>query len=108
MPATIAVTVADTEGKPIPQASVVLIPEGVTSAPDLSRMSVHGMTDQNGSYSSPPLAPGKYRVLAIAQTVRWGVPDDLERVLLVLFQAKAAEAAPKATTQIAVVPVPIY
>lgn len=106
--ATIGVAVTDSDGKPVPHATVVLIPNSVTSAPQLSRDSVHGMADQNGSYTSPPLAPGKYRVLATAQTVRWGVPEDLERVLLVLFQAKDVEVAPKAAAQIKLEPVPIY
>jgi hypothetical protein len=105
---TIAVTAVDSEGKPIPYVTIVLIPESVASAPQLSRDSVHGMTDQNGRYTSPPLVPGKYKVLATTQTIRWGVPEDLEKVLLVLFQSKDVEVAPKATTQIAVEPVAIF
>lgn len=104
----IAVSVADIEDKPVPNATVLVVPDSVTSAPQLSRDSLHGMTDQNGSYTSPPLRPGKYHVLASTQTVRWVVPDDLEKVLLVSFQAKEVEVAPKATLQVAVGPVPIY
>lgn len=106
--ATIAVNVTDADGKPVPNAVVTLDPDSVTTAPLLFRMSTRGMTDQNGSYTSPPIPPGKYRVLATAQMVRWGVPEDLERVLLVLFQAKGVEVAPKTTLQVAVEPVPIY
>jgi len=106
--ATIAVTVADAVGKPVPYATVMLIPDSATSAPQLSRFSVHGTTDQNGSYTSPPLVPGKYKVLATAQTVLFNVPDDLERLLLVMFQSKNVEVAPKSTLQVAVAPIAIY
>jgi hypothetical protein len=43
-------------------ANVVLIPGG--------------QTDQNGSHTSRALPPGKYRVLATTQAIRWDVPED--------------------------------
>jgi hypothetical protein len=106
--ANIVVSAADSEGERVPGATVILIPQSVASAPSLSRLSVRGQTDQNGIYISPALTPGKYRVLATAQTVRWNVPEDLERVLLVLFQAKDVEVAPNGVAQVAVEPVTIY
>jgi protocatechuate 3,4-dioxygenase beta subunit len=105
---TIAVTAVDPEGKSIPYVTVVLIPESVASVPQLSRDSVHGMTDQNGRYISPPLVPGNYKVLATTQTIRFSVPEDLEKVPMVLFQAKDVEVAPKATAKVAVEPVAIF
>jgi hypothetical protein len=47
-------------------------------------------------------------VLATTQSVRWNVPEDLERVLLVLFQAKDVEVAPNGVAQVAVEPIAIY
>jgi hypothetical protein len=105
--ATVTASVVDTDGKPVPNATVIVVPQSVTSLPALSRMVTRGQTDQNGSYSSRPMAPGKYRVLAITQPVRWGVPEDLEKVLLVMFQAKDIELDGKATLQIAIEPIPI-
>jgi hypothetical protein len=105
--ASIAANVTDTDGKPLPNVTVVVIPESVTSVPLLSRAAIHGQTDQNGSYISRLLAPGKYRVLATTQAIRWGVPDDLEKVLLVLFQAKDVDLDGKAMVVIAVEPVPL-
>jgi hypothetical protein len=102
------VHVADSEGNQVPGATVVLIPQSVASAASLSRLSVRGQTDQNGIYISPALTPGKYRVLATTQSVRWNVPEDLERVLLVLFQAKDVEVAPNGVAQVAVEPIAIY
>ena len=106
--ATITVTVADIDGKPVPNATVMLIPDSVTTPSMLSRISSRGRTDQNGSYTSPPLAPGKYRVLATTQTVRWSAPGDLERVLLSQFHAKDVDVAPNATLQVSVEPIVIY
>jgi hypothetical protein len=106
--ATIAVSVTGADGKPVPHATVMLIPDSVNSARQLSRDAVHGSTDQNGAYASPPLVPGKYRVLATAQAVRWSVPEDLERVLPALFQAVAVEVASNGAAQVAVSPIAIY
>jgi hypothetical protein len=106
--ANIVVNVADSAGERVPGATVVLIPQSVASAASLSRLSVRGQTDQNGIYVSPAITPGKYRALATTQTLRWSVPEDLERVLLVLFQAKDVEVAPKDAAQVAVEPIAIY
>ena len=106
--ATIAVSVADAAGKAVPYAAVLLVPDAVTSARQLSHDGVHGTTGPNGTYTSPPLIPGRYRVLATAQTVRWNVPEDLEHVLPVLFQGEYVDAAPKASVQVAVTPVVIF
>jgi hypothetical protein len=100
-------TLTDAEGKGVADATVILVPDAVTSVPSLSRSVSRGQTDQNGNYTSP-LAPGKYRVLATTQSIRWGVPEDLEKVLLVLFRAKDVELEVKATLRITLESVPIY
>jgi hypothetical protein len=69
----------------------MVIPDSVTNMSALSRVLTHGQTDQNGSYTSRSLAPGKYRILATSRPVRWEIPEDLQRVLLVMFQAKEVE-----------------
>jgi hypothetical protein len=46
--------------------------------------------------------------LATPQMVRWEVPEDLEKVLLVMFQAKDVELEAKASAQIGLAPIPIY
>ena len=89
--ASLAVRAADANGNSAPDATVIVIPDSVTNMPALSRVLTHGQTDQNGSYTSRSLAPGKYRILATSQPVRWEIPGDLQRVLLVLFQAKEVE-----------------
>ena len=105
---TLTATVTDADGKGVPDATVIVVPDAVTSVPLLSRDVIHGKTDQNGTYGFNSLPPGKYRVLATTQSVRWGVPEDLEKVLLVLFQAKDVELDAKAALQITLEPIPIY
>jgi hypothetical protein len=105
--ATLTIAVADAEGKPVADATVIVVPDSVTSVAALSGDAIRGNTDQTGNYTSRPLPPGKYRVLATSQAVRWGVPEDLEKVLLVLFQAKEVELDAKAKVQIALAPAPM-
>ena len=106
--AKIAVTVADRDSRPLPFATVILVPASATTVGEISRLAVHGFTDQNGIYRSPPLVPGRYRVLATTQHVRWNVADDLEHVLPVLFQGKDVEVAPNGTAQVMVSPIVIF
>jgi hypothetical protein len=106
--ASLTVHVTDGEGKPVPDATVVLIPDSVTSVPALSRLLIRGQTDQNGMFTSPPLTPGKYRVLASAQSPRWDAPEDLEEVLLLMFQAGEVELGSKSTQTITLQPIPIF
>jgi hypothetical protein len=106
--ATVGVAAKDALDNPVPGASVVLIPDSVSTVPALARLAVRGQADQNGSYTSPPLAPGKYRALATTQTIRWNVPEDLEKILLAMFQAKSVDVAPKAKAAVTVEPVAIF
>jgi len=105
--ASLAVRVTGSDGQPVPDATVLLVPASVTSVPSLARDLIHGQSDQNGSCTFQPLPPGKYRVLATTQWIRWGAPEDLEKLLPVLFQAKEVELSPKDNLQIPVEPVPI-
>jgi hypothetical protein len=104
--AGLTVTVADSEGKPVPDAAVVVVPQAVTSVAALARVETRGQSDQNGIFTAPSLPPGKYRVLAASRQVRWGVPEDLEKVLLMLFQAKDLNLASPDKLQVTISPLP--
>ena len=106
--AKIAVTVTDSDSRPLPFATVILVPASATTASEISRLAVHGFTDQNGTYRSPPLVPGTYRVLASTQTVRWNVVDDLERLSPALFQGVKVEAPSRGAVQVTITPVVIF
>jgi protocatechuate 3,4-dioxygenase beta subunit len=106
--ASLKVSVVDGDGKPVPNATVLVAPESATTVESLARLARHGQTDQSGEYVEASLAPGKYRVLATPQNIRWDVPDDLEKMLLVMFQAKDVELGAKAAMQLTVAPVPVF
>jgi len=103
--ATLNVNVVSSEGKPVSGAYVIVIPESTVTAAGLSRVLTHGSADQNGNYTAKGLPPGKYKVLATAQSITWSRPEDLEKLALVLFQAKDVDLASKASMEVAVQPV---
>ncbi|HEX3743082.1 MAG TPA: carboxypeptidase-like regulatory domain-containing protein [Bryobacteraceae bacterium] len=105
---TLAVKVTDSEGNPVLGSTVIAVPDRATTADQVSQLAVRGQTDQMGNYSPTPVAPGKYRVLATSQSIRWNVPEDLEKVMAVLFQASSVEVQPNGSAQITVQPIPIY
>jgi protocatechuate 3,4-dioxygenase beta subunit len=105
--ASLQVSVADSEGKPLPNANVIVVPEGVSTVVALARSRHLGQCDAGGNFTAS-IVPGKYRVLATAQTVRWDVPEDVEKVLLVMFQGKEVELDAKAPAHITVGPVQIF
>jgi hypothetical protein len=79
---TLSVTVADSAGKPEPNATVIATPEAVMSTASLSGLMRHAQTDLNGNYTAPSVALAKFRVLATTQAVRWNVLDDRKKCSL--------------------------
>jgi hypothetical protein len=102
--AGLIVTVADSDGKPLADASVMVAPLTVSTVGGLARVRTRGQADQNGTFTALILAPGKYRVVAMAQPVRWGVPEDLEKLLSVLFEASTVELGSKENRHITLAP----
>lgn len=106
--AKLAVTVADADGNPAAHATIAIVPASATTASALSRMAIIGLADQYGKYAPQPLPPGKYRVLAFPQAVRWDSPEDLEKVLPLLFQATDVELDTKVPAQLSLSPIAIF
>src|SRR6185437_4291555 len=65
--ATLAASVADKDGNPVPDAHVVIVPADVQSEGALATDFITGTTDQGGQYASPGLKPGRYYVAATAE-----------------------------------------
>ena len=61
---TITASVADKNGNPIADTLVIIIPADTPSEGALAAQIISGQTDQTGHYTSRPLAPGKYFVVA--------------------------------------------
>lgn len=60
---SVTVRMADKDDNPLPDVTVVLLPELSRSDGVLASTMVVGQTDQNGEWSSSILAPGKYFVI---------------------------------------------
>jgi Carboxypeptidase regulatory-like domain len=97
-PSTCALNVTIADG---PDATAIVVPDYVISAGQLARLAHHGGNDFK-------LPPGKYRVLATAQTIRWNVPDDLEKLLPAILQGELVDLDGQTPVQITVKPVTIY
>jgi hypothetical protein len=82
-------------------ATVIVVPDYVASAEQLARLAIHGGNEFK-------LPPGRYRVLATAQAIRWRVPDDLEKLLPAMWQGQLVDLEEKTPVQITVKPVTIY
>jgi hypothetical protein len=61
---TITGSVTDKDGNPIADTLVVVIPADTPNEGALAAQIISGQTDQGGHYTSRPLAPGKYFVVA--------------------------------------------
>jgi hypothetical protein len=97
---TLSYKVADADGNPVPNATVLLIPEGL---PNLLQQA---SADQNGACTSRTLAPGKYRALALTRPFRL-IPEDMDKLVLALSKAKPIELDAKTTLQVNLQPVSI-
>jgi hypothetical protein len=62
---TASVLVADKDNHPVSGANIVLLPAGVASEAMVPSVMISGETDQEGTYTSPPLPPGKYLAMAL-------------------------------------------
>jgi hypothetical protein len=66
---SIAANVVDKDGNPIAECNVLVMPASSPSEALLSAAMRSGKTDQTGRWSSGTIAPGKYIVLAIMETI---------------------------------------
>jgi hypothetical protein len=101
---TIAASVSDKDGNPIPDAAIAIVPSGTPSETALPAFAVFGSADQNGTYTSLPLAPGKYLVLATSDPFPL-TPEGM--ALLWSFRSRATETdiGPKADVRVMLAPV---
>jgi len=104
--ASLSAKVTDADGNSVADSTVVLIPAGATTAPLLSWLMQTSRTDQNGTWKSGILPPGKYRVLAVTRPVR-PIPEEIDKLWLALSHAKEVELGPKDTAQVDLHPEPI-
>jgi hypothetical protein len=61
---TLSATVTGDDDAPLQSASVWVLPSSAGTPAELEPALISGATDVNGTYTTPVLAPGKYRVIA--------------------------------------------
>jgi hypothetical protein len=84
----VAAKVADNDSNPLPDVAVVLWPQSSRTDEALASAMVVGRTDQNGEWSSPLLAPGKYYAIG-AKTPVDKSPESINK--LIGLRSKASE-----------------
>jgi hypothetical protein len=100
----VSARVGDEDGKPVPEAYIRLMPAGVRSEPELASVLVSGQTDQNGSYNSNALAPGKYFVLASEAMVD-ATPESIGKLWRARLKAREIVIEPGKTVAVSLEPV---
>ena len=75
----ISAKVADANGTPVPEVWVYVLPGEVSSEGMLAAAFVSGEADQNGSWTSNSLAPGKYFVVALQDSL-YKSPEDMTKL----------------------------
>jgi hypothetical protein len=103
---TVQIRVETRDGKPAPDASVVLIPQETRSQEELVALSVAGWTDQRGEFRSPTIAPGKYFVLAAEEgdTGTGTAPEVAAKLWAARMKAKVVELPPKGSVRLTIEP----
>jgi hypothetical protein len=96
---TIAVRITNKDGNPVVDCSVVLLPDNAASEAILAASYKSGRTGQDGSWSSPVVAPGKYHVLATNDAIDRS-PKAIARLWKARTTAREVDLAPGGTASI--------
>ncbi len=100
---TLGVKVSDKDGNAVPDTPVAVLPAAAPTEMALADSLITGQTDQDGIWTSAPLAPGKYYVLALT-TAADKSPECIGKLLLGRNHAKEVELAPNASVQVTLSP----
>src|SRR5262249_45119111 len=95
--------VIDKNGNVLPDRYVILMPQAASSEAALATAMIYLETDQNGTCSSGPLAPGKYFAVAVSNPVDKS-PEAIAKLWNSRSSAREIEISPKATVQITLEP----
>ena len=101
---TLSATVATQDGNPAPDINVVAYPAASASEGSLAAGMVYGQTDQNGTWTSQPLAPGKYYVGAVDAGVDYH-SETIARLGRSRNRFAEVDLAPGATGQVNLEPI---
>jgi len=95
----LSAAVTDKDGKPVPDAYVVVLPDSAATDADFAAQTITGHTDQNGAWTSATLRPGK-RLVVVSATPNDNTPETIARLQAIRPKAKEVEIAPGQTMQV--------
>jgi hypothetical protein len=95
----IAAKVANGDGNPVGNASVLLIPASASSEAELAAFLQTGVTNQNGTWRSGALAPGKYFALASPDAMDKS-PESIGKLWRARTQAEEIDLQANQTAQV--------
>jgi hypothetical protein len=98
-----AVKVADKDGNPVPDSYVLVMPADSNSEASFADTLISGQTDQNGTYTSVALAPGKYYVLASPMAIDKS-PESIGTLWHARSHATEIDVGANATVQLTLTP----
>ena len=104
--ATLTAKVADKDGNPVADSTILVMPAGVTSEGDLAARIASGQTDQAGQYKSATLAPGKYFIVATSDSFDQ-TPESIGKLWQSHTRYQEVELGPSGTAQVNLQPVGI-
>ncbi|HWB83188.1 MAG TPA: carboxypeptidase-like regulatory domain-containing protein [Bryobacteraceae bacterium] len=90
---------ADSDGKIVPFTWVAILPSSAGSQAILGDAMIYGQSDQNGSFRSLPLAPGKYRVIAATEEMS-RTPEVVDKIWERRITTEEVEVSPRAVTHV--------
>ena len=100
---TINAKAADKDGNALPDQHVLILPESASTQAALAAAMISVQTDQNGACTSPPLAPGKYYVLAVSEPIDKS-PESIAKIWNSRSGAQKVDVAPKSAVQVSLAP----
>jgi hypothetical protein len=103
----IAFSVKDADGNPIPEATVLLVPEKVAGVAAVAGSMQSGQTDRDGKFVSETLAPARYLAVALAKQPRY-TPELMESLSRVFAATHSIEVLPKTTVKATLQPVSLH
>ncbi len=104
--ATLTAKVADKDGNPMGDSTVIAIPAGTPSEGVLAARLISGQTDQRGIFKSEPLAPGKYYVVATEDSYDM-TPESIGKLWQSHPRYREVELTPKGSSQVDLTPTSI-
>jgi hypothetical protein len=99
----VSVKTTDKDGIPVPDSNVLLMPADNNSEASLADALISGQTDQNGTYTSTALPPGKYYVLASPAAIDKS-PERIGTLWHARSHGKEVDVGPNTTVQLTLTP----